>query len=197
MRDYSATELSYLQNRTGYKNQILLWVQPRDMVSDARIGMGFWTGDQDASFVIDGQARTYQGYGSLGAVDPIVMQSELVVRYQRLTLSPLHPGVASFLRGHDPFRAPAELHRASFDPVTDALIADPRRLWKGLVFQSPIATPPIGGEATSDISLASAAESLTHGMTTTRSDAAQKQRGGDRMFKYKDIKGTALYSWGA
>ena len=197
MRDYSTAELAYLQNRTGYLNHILFWVQPRDLASTARVGMGFWTGDQDASFVVDGQARTYQGGGAIGEIDPIMMQSGLVVRYQRLTLAALHPGVALFLRGHDPFRAPAELHRAFFDPATDALIASPRRMWKGLVFHSPIATPPIGGAATAEISLTSAAEQLTHGLTTTRSDVAQKQRGGDRLYKYKDVTGPAKYSWGA
>lgn len=197
MRSYSAPEIAYLQNRTGYNNHILLWVQPRDFGSNARVGMGFWSGAEDAQFTIAGQVRIYQGGGALGEVDPIMMQTGLVVRYQRLTLSPLHAGVALFLRGHDPFRAPAELHRASFDPVTEALIAEPRRLWKGLVHQSPIATPAFGGEAVSTISLSSAAQSLTVGMTTTRSDAAQRQRGGDRLLRYKDVTGPGKYSWGA
>ena len=196
MRDFTSPELAYLQNRTGYRTHILLYVLPRDRGTNARVPLGFWTGEEDRTFTIGGQARIYLGGGAIGEIDPIMMQPGLNVRAQRLTMSPLHAGVVQFLRANDPFRAPAELHRALFDPLNDALIAEPRRLWKGLVHGATIQTPPIGGEARAEVTLTSAADTLKVGMTTTRSDAAQSQRGGDRFFRHKDVDGTARYTWG-
>lgn len=194
MRDFSPTELAYLQKRDGYMIRLLLWVQPRDRATNARVAMGFWTGEQDQTFSINGDERPY--VSGLVSVDPIVMQTGLVVRMQRVMLSPLSPNVALFLRGYDAWRAPVEIHRAFFDTDTQDLIAEPHRVWKGVVDAAPIQTPAIGGEANVELTLSSAVESLTHGLTATRSDAVQSQRGGDRFYRYKDVAGSVSVSWG-
>jgi hypothetical protein len=196
MRSYTAPELSYLQTREGWVTRGLLWIKVRDPASGLRVGMGFWTGEENASFTIGGENRLYIGGGALQSIDPIVMQAGLVVRMQRVTLSPLFDEVNLLLRGMDAWRAPAEIHRAFFNPTTNALIATPKRLWKGVIDKAPIQTPPIGGESRAEITLSSAAESLTHGLTLTRSDAVQSQRGGDRFYRYKDVTGTVNTAWG-
>ena len=76
------------------------------------------------------------------------------------------------------------------------LIANPKRLWKGVVHGAPIQTPAIGGESNVVITLASALESLTNGLTLARSDAVQRQRGDDRFYRYKDMTGSVSTSWG-
>ncbi|MDB5658308.1 MAG: hypothetical protein JWS10_923 [Cypionkella sp.] len=196
MRSYTSPELAYLQARDSWKARGLFWVRPRDRATGLRAGMGFWTGEEDAVFVIGGEERLYRGGGALKSIDPIVMQSGLVVRMQRVSLSPLFDEVNMLLRGMDAWRAPSEIHRAFFDPITNALIATPKRLWKGVIDKAPIQTPAIGGESKVDVILASAAESLTHGLTLTRSDAVQSLRGGDRFYRYKDVSGAVSCSWG-
>ena len=196
MRDYSAPELSYLQSREGFRAQLLVWVQPRDRATGNRVALGFWTGEEDASFTIKGVSRPYIGGGALANVDPIVMRAGLEVRSQRIVLAPLFDAVALLLRGYDAFRAPIQIHRALFNPQSNALIAEPRLFWKGLIDSAPIQTPAIGGESSVEVSLSSAAEALTHGLTLTRSDAVQSQRGGDRFYRYKDVSGAVSVSWG-
>lgn len=196
MRAFNATEISYLQGREGYVARGLLWLQPRDTATGLRVGLGFWTGEEDATFTIDAASRLYTGGGMLASIDPIVMQSGLIVRMQRVVLRPLFAEVAQLLRGYDPWRAPAEIHRAFYNLTTGALLAEPRRVWKGVIDQAPVQTPAIGGESVVQVSLSSAAESLTRSLTLTRSDAVQSQRGGDRFYRYKDVSGSVPVSWG-
>jgi hypothetical protein len=197
MRDVSLAEITHLQRREAYKAQALLWIMPRDPATNLRVGLGFWTGEDVGTFTIDGNARSYVGGGALTGLDAIVMQAGLVVRFQRVTLSPLFAEVTQLLRGYDAWRAPVHIHRALFDPDTGALIAPPRRIWKGVVDTAPIQTPEIGGVPSAEITLASASEALTHGLTLTRSDAVQSQRSGDRFYRYKDVSGNVPVFWGA
>jgi hypothetical protein len=194
MRSYTPAELTYLQSRNGHMMRGLLYVRPRDRATGLRVDMCFWTGEEDRTFTVNGVARTFVGGGAMKSIDPIVMQTGLVVRMQRVILAPLFAEVAQFLRGHDAFRAPAELYRAFFDPQSGNLIDNPRRVWKGLVGKAPMPTPAIGGESTVELTLSSAAEALTQGLTLTRSDAVQSQRGGDRFYRYKGVQATA--AWG-
>ena len=196
MRSYTAPELAALQTRSGYLVRSLFWLQVRDRTTNSRVGFGFWLGEDDRSFTVGSETRTYLGGGGLVSIDPIVMQAGLTVRMQRVTLSPLAPEVNTMLRGYDAWRAPAEIHRVLFNPESGGLIANPKRRWKGGGDGAPIQTPAIGGEANVVITLASALESLTHGLTMTRSDAAQRQRGDDRFYRYKDMTGSVSTSWG-
>jgi hypothetical protein len=195
MYTFTPPELTYLQNRIGYNNHILFWMEPRDYATNLRTGFGFWTGDEDATFTIDDGARLYQGAGAISSVDNFIMEAGLTIRNQRLTLNPLHPGVAQALRGYDAWRAPATIHRAMYDTISGALIATPHRRWKGFVHAAPINTAAAGGESSVEVSLTSAADVLAQGLTATRSDTSQQARGGDRGFRYKDAGGK--YSWGA
>jgi hypothetical protein len=197
MREVSLAEITHLQSRAAFRARALLWVMARDRATNLRVGFGFWTGEDDATFTIDGSDRTYVGGGALTGLDAIVMQAGLVVRFQRVTLSPLFAQVAQLLRGYDAWRAPAQIHRALFDPDTGALIAPPRRIWKGVVDTAPIQTPAIGGEPSVDMTLASATESLTHGLTLTRSAATQEQRSGDKFYRYKESSGKIPVFWGS
>ena len=100
---------------------------------------------------------------ALLGLDQIVMQTGLTVRMQRVSLAPIAAEVAQMLRGYDAGLAPAEIHRALFDPMSGDLIAEPKRLWKGVIDTAPIHTAEIGGQSTVDVALASAARALTRG----------------------------------
>jgi hypothetical protein len=196
MRDYSPAELAYLQSRNGFKIHALLWVLVRDRTSGARVGVGLWTGEEERDFLIDGATRTYGGAGAVLGLDAIVMQTGLTVRMQRLNLSPLAPEAVAMIRDYDAGLAPAQIHRAMFDPGLGDLIAAPRRIWKGVVDSAPIKTAELGGQSNVPLALSSSAQSLTKGLSLTKSDATQQLRGGDRMRRYKGKTGQVSVSWG-
>jgi hypothetical protein len=196
MRSFDPTELSYLQNRTGIKAHALLWVLVRNRSTGTRVGVGLWTGEEDRDFLIDGYTRTYGGAGAVLGLDSIVMQAGLTVRMQRMTLSPLAPEAVAMIREYDAGLAPAEIHRAMFDPGTGNLIAPCRRIWKGVVDSAPVTTAELGGQSNIDLVLASAAQALTVGSSLTKSDATQQLRGGDRMRRYKSTTGKVPVAWG-
>lgn len=196
MRSFDSTELTYLQSRNGFKAHALLWVEVRNRATGLRVGVGLWTGEEDRDFIIDGGTRTYGGAGAILGLDAIVMQTGLTVRMQRLNLSPLAPEVIAMIRDYDAGLAPAQIHRAMFDPATGNLIAAPRRIWKGVVDSAQIHTAELGGESNVPLVLSSTAQSLTKGLSLTKSDAVQQLRGGDRMRRYKGSTGKASVSWG-
>jgi len=197
MRSYSPAELTYLQSREGYVAKALLWFEARNRSTDAVETMGLWTGDDDAIFSIGGDLRTYLGAGNIVGVDPIIMSTGLVVRSQRIRLASFPDAIQQLILEYDLGIAPAELHRAFFSPETGALIAEPKRVWKGFVDRAPIPTAAIDGESPAEIALVSAARALTRGLTLTHSDKVQKLRGGDRILKYADIGGVVRTPWGA
>lgn len=196
MRDYTAPELAYLRSRTGFSAKSLLWVSARNRSTNAIETVGLWTGGQTQAFTIDAGSRTYFAAGGMLAIDQITMQVGLQVRMQRITLSPLASEVAQMMRAFDAGLAPAEIHRALFDTTTGALIAEPRRVWKGQIDVAPIHTAEIGGQSTVEITLSSASRALTKGLTLTKSDATLRLRGGDRGRRYTDLTGKVRDVWG-
>ena len=196
MRDFNATELTYLQSRTGFNAKSMLWVSARNRSTNAIETVGLWTGGQTQDFVIGGVTRTYFAAGGMLAIDQITMQVGLQVRMQRVTLSPLASEVTQMMRQFDAGLAPAEIHRAMFDTLTGGLIAEPRRVWKGQIDVAPIHTAEIGGQSTVEVTLTSASRALTKGLTLTKSDAVQRLRGGDRGRRYTDLTGKVRDVWG-
>ena len=197
MRTLSGPLLTYLQSREGYEAKSLLWVSARNRTTGAVETYGLWTGDYDAIFTIGGVSRTYVAGGGLKPVEAIVMRAGLEVRQLRIALNPLHPTVALMLRGSDAGLAAAQLHRAFFDPMSGNLIEEPQRVWKGWVDGAPIHTPEVGGEATAELTLVSAARALTRNSSLVKSDAVQRQRGGDRMRRFQDVSGAVSVWWGS
>lgn len=197
MRVYTASELTYLQNREGYVAKALLWFSARNRSTGAIETMGLWTGDDDMIFNIGGEARTYLGAGNIVALDPIVMQIGLIVRTQRLQLPSFPEAIQQLILGYDLGLAPAEIHRAMFYPDTGAMVADPKRVWKGFVDRAPLPTPALDGEAPAEIILTSAARQLTRGLTLTYSNQIQRLRGDDRLLRYSSVAGVVRTPWGA
>lgn len=196
MRSYSPTELTYLQSREGYLARSLLWVSARNRTTGATETLGLWTGEEDRSFTIGGSPRLYYGAGTVLGIEAITMQAGVAVRLQRISLSILTPEVQQLFKGYDAGLAPAEIHRALFDPVSGDLIAEPQRVWKGYVDQAPEHTPELGAEGGMDVSLASAARALTRGLSLTKSDAVQQLRSADRFNRYADVSGSVVVVWG-
>lgn len=174
----------------------LVWIRAKDRTTGTEETIGLWTGEDVASFTINGQARTYYGAGALLAIEPIVSQAGLVVQMSRMTLSPLAPEVAQAIRGYEPRLAPVEIHRALFDPDTMGLVAEPHRMFSGWIDEVVLTTPEAGGTATCEVTLASAARGLTRTLPLKKSDESQKRRSGDRFRRYADISAAVDVFWG-
>ena len=196
MRTFAAPTSAYLASRAGVVSEQLLWVRARNRTTGAEETYGVWTGEQDATFTINGVARSYYGGSAMAKMEVIVAQVGMAVRLQRVRLNPLHPTVAQMVRGADPSLAPCEVHRALFSPTTGALVDEPHRLWKGIVNKTPIPTPAIGGEASCELELASSAYRLTRSLAVVKSHETQKLRSGDLFRQYQDIAGDIPVWWG-
>ncbi len=196
MRSFDAPTLAALQNRTDVVARILIWVVARNRGTGAPEAMGLWTGSDDRSFTIAGSPRTYVGAGGLMGVPPITSQTGITVRMQRLTLSPLNDTVADLIRTYDSRFAPIEIHRALFDPVTTLLIAEPHRLFKGIVDEIELPIDPADGKVSCEVTVASSARYLTRTLTLKRSDASQRRRSDDRFLRYADVSGEVDVYWG-
>ena len=89
-------------------------------------------------------------------------------------------------------------HRVFTDPLSHLAVANPRRIWKGVVDGAPRVTPAkglTGGKIS--ITAASAAMALTRGLPSRYSDEAMRQRGDDdQLFRYADVSGKVPVYWG-
>lgn len=196
MRSYDAATLAALQTRAGIIARVLVFVTARNRSTGLPQQLGLWTGGYDRTFTIGGSPRAYVGAGAITKVSPITMQAGVVVRMQRLTLSPLSQTVADLIRTYDARFGPVEIHRALFSTDDNSLISEPHRLYKGFIDELEVTTPEVGSDATCEVSLASTARLLTRTLALKKSDATQQLRSGDRFRRYIDISGAVTVWWG-
>lgn len=198
MRTYSTAEVDHLQAREGMRPRLLVWIHARDWATGETSPAGFWNGDDDAAFEVGGEMRSYFGAGRLLGMDDLVIETGLRVRILNIWLSTAAPAVVGAIQAYDLRLAPVEVHRVLTHPLHHRPIAAPHRIWKGFVNGAPRITPAKGlnpGRVT--LKAASAAMSLTRGLTAKYSDAAMRRRGGDdRLFRYADISGAVPVYWG-
>jgi len=198
MRQLGQATIDHARATDGIVAHLLLWVSARNRTTGLTETMGLWTGDDVQDFVIDGQARSYFGAGSFIDCDPVTMETGLKVRMHRIRFAPVTAEAAQLVRGYDTRLAPAELHRAVFDPVTMTLIDTPHRILRGWINALPIPTPAEGQTAAGEMIIASSARALTKSLSRTFSDGSLRARAStDGFFKYTDITGEVETRWGA
>ncbi|MFN3575364.1 MAG: hypothetical protein ACK4TJ_00030 [Tabrizicola sp.] len=196
MRSFDAATLAQFQGRTALNSRILIWATARNRNTDAPESLGLWTGAQDETFTIDGSPRVYVGAGSVMEIPAMTAQSGVAVRMQRFSLSPLSEEVAALIRTYDPRFGSIEMHRALFDPVTGVLVAEPHRIFKGIIDEIDLPVDPTSGEVRCNVTVASSARFLTRTLPLKRSDASQQLRSGDRFLRYAKVSGEVDVYWG-
>lgn len=195
-QELSAAEIAYNAAREGQSRHTLVYVTARNRSNGDMESIGFWTGDDHRDFSIDGQTRTYFGAGAAINIDDIEGGVGLDVRYVRARLAAV-PEVQLAIRGFDPKLAPVEMHTAAFDLATDALLSEPRRIFKGEINEAPINIPVLGGESAIEILCASAARALTRTLALRRSDSELRRRNAnDRFREYVSTSGIREVAWG-
>lgn len=198
MRDYlSPTEIAHLQARSGVRPRILVWITARNLTSGEPETAGFWSGEDNQEFVIDGVTRPYVGAGGLLGMDDIPAETGIKVRTVDVWLATAAPEVVEAARAYDLRLAPVEIHRVLTDPVSHKVIAAPHRIWKGSVDAAPLVTPAVDGDGGRlTMTVVSAARALTRGLTGKWSDESMRLRGDDRLFRHADISGKVPVYWG-
>lgn len=197
MRSYSPAEIAHIQARAGVRPRVLVWIEAKNRATGATEAQGFWNGDDNETFSIAGNARTYAAAGALLGCDDLVIESGLKVRRFSVWLATAAPEVINAVMGYDVRLARAEVHRVFTDPMTHLPISEPHRIWKGWVDGNPRVTPAkglSGGKIT--LSIASSAMALTRTLTGKYSDEAMRLRGDDRLFRYADVSGKVPIYWG-
>ncbi len=198
MRSFSLAEHTHLASRAGVRPRLLVWIVANNLSTGLPEPTGFWNGDQDASFSVGGEVRTYFGAGGLLHVDDIGFEVGLAVRKIGVWLSTSAAEVVDAVMGFDVRLARVEIHRLLTDPVSHQPVADPHRVWKGWADGSPRVTPAKGlnpGRIT--LTVASAALALTKGSPAKLSDAQWRlSSGGDRILRYADVSGAVPVYWG-
>ena len=191
-----SNELALLSQRMGHVAHWLVYVGARDRQDGTQHWAGFWTGDDDLNFTIGGQSRLYYGAGAALTVDPIQQEVGLQVRMQTIRLATV-PDVEQAIKGYDPSLQPVEIHRATFEPLTMTLVAEPQLVFAGTVDGTPIEEGAIGGVGSVALAVASKVRSLTRLIPIMKSDAALKDRAGDDGFrKYVSEAGQWAVAWG-
>ena len=197
MKSYNATELAYLTS-PGFMFRTLVWITAKDRSTGAPVTFGFWNGDDNQNFTINAVSRLYYGAGNLAnPSQPIQYQVGVKPTDYSLTLAPLSDEIVSLLRAYDARLAPIEIHRAMLDPLSNNVISEPLRVFKGQIDEAPLITPEVGGTASCTLRCLSSAINLTRTVVQTKSDTVQQLRSGDRFRRYIDISGVVQVSWGA
>ena len=175
-----------------------IWIVARDMATDGPFPVGYWTGDDAATMVVEGETRSYYGAGAALAIDRLAYQSGAVVQTQRVSLGPLAPEVRQVLRGYDTRQAPVQIHLLMVDGrgvMTQAEMA-----FAGVIDTFSINDGPIddagNSTVTCDAELVSDARHLTRTLPLMMSDASQKLRSPNDTFRqYSDVAGEVRVVW--
>lgn len=197
MRIYSPATAAYLLTRAPVRRDVLVWITARDRATGDPAEIGFWTGDQDAAFTIDGEERTYHAAGELLNIDQVTFRTGLKVRTQKITFSQVAPAAQQAIRGYEALHAPIAIHRAIFHPETDQLVDEPHLVLRGFIDRAPVLTPPKGGAGKITLEVATAARALTKPLSRKRSHAALIARApNDQFRKYASLVDKIETPWG-
>ena len=174
----------------------LVWIEARDRNTAAPNSRGFWDGDEDVSFLVDGQTRLFHGGGALLNVPTLKARTGLVVQTQKVTLSAIAPEVRDMVHGLDIRLAKVRLYWVQFDPVKGNVI-DIHRVFKGTIDSAPERIGAAGQESTVELSLVSSARLFTRKAHILKSNASQTKRSGDALFRHAEHSGKTKIYWGA
>ena len=172
----------------------LIWILARDRDTAELRPRGFWDGDEDASFQIEGEQRLFAGAGTVLNVPHLKSRSGVVVQTQKITLSAVAPEVRDMVHGLDMRLAKVRLYWAEFDPVAGAL-KNVHRVFKGSIDGGPERLGAAGQDSTVDLTMVSSARLLTKKAHILKSNASQSKRSGDAFFRHADLAGKTKVQW--
>jgi hypothetical protein len=171
----------------------LVWISARNLTTGLVEAAGFWTGEDDRTFTVDGAARTYTGAGALIEMGDLTYESGTSIQMQSMTFSMVSAEIQAAVFQYDTRLAPVEVHLALFDPETGALIG------VAPAFVGWVEEPKVqeGATAKLTLSVASSARAGTRTLASKKSPESLKKRlSTDEGRRYADIAGDVPVSWG-
>lgn len=184
---------------TGIAPVYFFWVRARNRQSRAIETMGLWSGDEDHAFSVQTPEGTLETRTYLGRVNLSVANLKHVADFtdQPVTvgMSQIAPAAQQLARGLDVRMAYCEIHATSW--AGGILSSPPQLLWVGIVDETLIATPEIGGEGNIGYSIRDELMTqLTSPNPAKSSDAHQKRRqAGDRFSEYSGAIASRNIQW--
>ena len=193
---WTVTAQNHLLARSGVMPRWLLWIEAKVIGTLAAAPVGLWSGEDDATFTISGQARVYNGGLSTFQVDPIVYAPGLDVRTLNVTLTTTTPETEDVVRGYVIRLAYAELHLALMDPAQGGMIDD-APMWRGYINAAPITTGAMGGTETVTFGIESQMRRLAlPGPGLKKTNASMRRRNANDEFRqYGSIAGEIQVDW--
>lgn len=199
MKDLTAAQIEYRSRRDSVDIKTLVWITAKTRGSSpSPAAIGFWTGDDHQSFVIDGQTCPYFGAGNVLDVPKFSNKVGLDVTTYTMKMYRLTEEVEQAFSAYDARLAPVVIHRMEMDlksglPITNT----PERIFKGWIDGLEYNKDAVGGTRTASITLASISRQLTIANTGLFSDSSQKLRqANDEFFKYVDGTEDNVVFWG-
>lgn len=184
----------------GIVERDLVWITAKDS-NGGSVFFGFWNDLDTVTVTVTDPVtgisvnRDFQGDGSLISIDRIPLVSDLTVQTINMTLSPLHAGVKDMVRGHDVRNAPVTVYRLLYDPATHAPVGPAIPHFVGFINKAPVNTAQVGNESAIPFSIVSVIRELTKTNPAKKSDETQRQRSGDRFYRYNGTANVPLF-WG-
>lgn len=198
MRALPSEISTYLLENDGVIIRQLLWVSAKNRATGEYENIGFWSGEDHETFVVEGETRVYYGSGQFINFGELTLESTLNIRKLSATVAPISPEMEVVLRQYDPKMAPTQVHLAFYSPTTNVLIAPPFRVHKGWIDKFPVTTPAVGGEGSGKIDLMGHTRIMTRTLPTKRSDSSQRKRNaGDTFYANVGMTGQVSTPWGS
>lgn len=191
MKSYDSSTLTAL--RAGLIVPRLLFCA----VEHGGAALCLWSGEIARAFTVEGGAMSFTpAYGQM-SVDPIMSEAGLGVQVRTVTFSSVAPEIEDMVKGYQIRYAPVRLYRVLLDPRTLEPVADPHRVFKGVINGVTFERPAPGQVGTCAVECASSSRALTKRLTAMQSHAEQKRRQTDKFRQYADVAGNIRPAWGA
>ncbi len=168
----------------------------------APVSFGFWTGDDDADFVVvDGETgapvtRTYYGAVNM-VIDNIPRVSDMSIQTIEIQVSQIATATELLVRGYDVRLAKVEIHEMAMSNSSRLPVSEPEVVFLGQIDGAPIETPGIGEDGAITFAINSDAMSMLARVNPRKSsDQSQRRRSDDRFGQYSGSVRSWKIKWG-
>jgi hypothetical protein len=201
MKDLDASEIAAIQSGTVIMREFVT-IFAKDRITGSPHMLCFWSDAGPVTVdVVDPHtgstvSRTFLG-DALVEISDIPLISDLSVQDASVTLSAIDDAVQDAIRTYDARNAAIEIHRAYFDPATNAPVAPAKPRFVGQIDTAPLTTAAEGEASTVVLSCTSTTQELTRKNPDVRSHESQILRlATDDFYRDTAVVGEWTLFWG-
>ena len=194
MKEYSSTLIDY-HNGESRNVKVCIIVVAKNKATELLEELCIWTGDQDATFIVDGESKSFVASSIIG-IDPFRFNKGLDVMTQTVRLTSAVEEVKVAMMNYVIHMASVRVYLAHLDPITDDLVeplGDP--FFDGFIDKAPETVDGNSGQELV-LTLVSISRRITRRSYTKKSHEAALTRDGDEIMQYSFITGKVNTYWG-